>query len=47
MESLLSRPGSYYTIPYSIMVGRRIKNLLVTGRCVSAYPAAGGGGKKH
>ena len=32
----MSEPGSYYSIPYSIMVGRRTENLLVTGRCVSA-----------
>lgn len=32
----MSEPGSYYSIPYSIMTGLRTTNLLVTGRCVSA-----------
>lgn len=32
----ISRRGSYYSLPYAIMVGQKTKNLLVTGRCVSA-----------
>ena len=32
----MSEPGTYYAIPFSIMVCREISNLLVTGRCVSA-----------
>ena len=32
----MSEPGTYYSIPYSIMVCDSISNLLVTGRCVSA-----------
>ncbi len=35
-STFMSKPGTYYSIPYSIMVGRRTENLLVTGRCVSA-----------
>ena len=35
-STFMSEPGSYYSIPYSVMVGRRMENLLVTGRCVSA-----------
>lgn len=35
-STFMSRPGSYYSIPYSIMTGCCIQNLLVTGRCVSA-----------
>ena len=32
----MSQPGTYYSIPYSIMVCPEIDNLIVTGRCVSA-----------
>ncbi len=32
----LAERGSYYSIPYEIMVCEEIANLLVTGRCVSA-----------
>lgn len=35
-STFMSEPGTYYSIPYSIMVCDKIKNLLVTGRCVSA-----------
>lgn len=35
-SQFVSRPGSYYSLPYAIMVGQKTKNLLVTGRCVSA-----------
>lgn len=35
-STFMSEPGSYYSIPYAIMTGLRTKNLLVTGRCVSA-----------
>ena len=35
-STFMSEPGSYYSIPYSIMTGLRTANLLVTGRCVSA-----------
>lgn len=35
-STFMSEPGSYYSIPYSIMLGRRMENLIVTGRCVSA-----------
>lgn len=34
-STFMSEPGTYYSIPYSIMVCGKIKNLLVTGRCVS------------
>ncbi len=30
------RPGSYYSIPYRILVNNEIENLITTGRCVSA-----------
>ena len=36
LSTFMSRPGSYYSIPYSIMVCFEIDNLIVTGRCVSA-----------
>lgn len=36
LSTFMSRPGSYYSIPYSIMVCSEIDNLIVTGRCVSA-----------
>ncbi len=35
-SSFISTPGTYYNIPYEVMVCDEIKNLLVTGRCVSA-----------
>lgn len=35
-STFMSEPGTYYSIPYSIMVCRKTENLLVTGRCVSA-----------
>lgn len=35
-SSFMSDPNTYYTIPYEIMICKEIKNLLVTGRCVSA-----------
>ena len=35
-STFMSEPGSYYSIPYSVMTGCRTENLLVTGRCVSA-----------
>ncbi|HHU78337.1 MAG TPA: FAD-dependent oxidoreductase [Clostridiales bacterium] len=30
------KPGSWYSIPYRCVITREIKNLLVTGRCLSA-----------
>lgn len=35
-STFVSRKGTYYSIPYSIMVCPQINNLIVTGRCVSA-----------
>ena len=35
-SSFISEPGTYYSIPYEVMVCDEIKNLIVTGRCVSA-----------
>lgn len=35
-SSFASTPGTYYSIPYEVMVCEEIENLLVTGRCVSA-----------
>ncbi len=35
-SSFMSEPGTYYSIPYEIMVCDSVDNLLVTGRCVSA-----------
>lgn len=35
-SSFISTPGTYYSIPYEVMVCEEITNLLVTGRCVSA-----------
>ena len=35
-STFMSEPGTYYSIPYSIMVCPEIDNLIVTGRCVSA-----------
>ncbi|MDO5399538.1 MAG: FAD-dependent oxidoreductase [Eubacteriales bacterium] len=35
-STFMSTPGSYYAIPYSIMVCNEVDNLIVTGRCVSA-----------
>ncbi len=35
-SSFSSEPGTYYSIPYEVMVCEEITNLLVTGRCVSA-----------
>lgn len=32
----ISKPGTYYSIPYEIMTCNEVSNLLVTGRCVSA-----------
>jgi len=34
-STFMSEPGTYYAIPYSIMVCPQIDNLIVTGRCVS------------
>ena len=34
-STFMSEPGTYYSIPYSIMVCGQIDNLIVTGRCVS------------
>lgn len=36
VSSFVSTPGTYYSIPYEVMVCEEISNLLVTGRCVSA-----------
>ncbi len=33
-------PGEYYEIPYRCMVPKKVKNLLVAGRCISATFAA-------
>ncbi len=30
------KPGTYYSIPYRIMVNNQVDNLITTGRCVSA-----------
>jgi hypothetical protein len=35
-SSFISKAGTYYNLPYEVMVCEEIKNLLVTGRCVSA-----------
>lgn len=35
-SSFISEPGTYYNIPYEVMVSQEISNLLVTGRCISA-----------
>lgn len=35
-STFMSEPGTYYSIPYAIMVCPEIDNLIVTGRCVSA-----------
>lgn len=35
-STFLSERGSYYSIPYEVMICGELKNLLVTGRCVSA-----------
>lgn len=35
-SSFASTPGTYYSIPYEVMVCDEVSNLLVTGRCVSA-----------
>lgn len=35
-SSFVSKPGTYYSIPYEVMVCNEVSNLLVTGRCVSA-----------
>lgn len=35
-SSFVSEPGTYYSIPYEVMVSNEISNLLVTGRCISA-----------
>lgn len=32
----LNEPGTYYAIPYDVMVCDQVSNLLVTGRCASA-----------
>ena len=42
-SSFVSEPGTYYNIPYEVMVCKEVSNLLVTGRCVSARttPTAG------
>lgn len=34
-STFMSQPGTYYSIPYSVMVCEELKNLLVTGRCIS------------
>jgi hypothetical protein len=36
VSSFTSIPGTYYSIPYEVMVCNEVSNLLVTGRCVSA-----------
>lgn len=35
-SSFVSEHGTYYSIPYEVMVCKEVSNLLVTGRCVSA-----------
>lgn len=35
-STFLKKRGSYYSVPYEIMVCEEFENLLVTGRCVSA-----------
>ena len=35
-STFMSEPGTYYSIPYEIMVCEEVENLIVTGRCVSA-----------
>ena len=35
-STFMTRKGTYYSIPYSIMVCPQLDNLIVTGRCVSA-----------
>ena len=35
-STFISTPGTYYSIPYEVMVCDEVSNLLVTGRCVSA-----------
>ncbi len=32
--------GEYYTIPYRAFVPKNIKNMLISGRCISAYQSA-------
>ena len=35
-STFMTRKGTYYSIPYSIMICPQLDNLIVTGRCVSA-----------
>lgn len=35
-SSFMSEPGTYYSIPYGVLYCPEIRNLLVTGRCISA-----------
>lgn len=35
-STFISEPGTYYSIPYEIMVCPEVENLVVAGRCVSA-----------
>lgn len=35
-SAFVSEPGTFYSIPYEVMVCNEISNLLVTGRCISA-----------
>lgn len=34
-STFMSKPGDYYSIPYTVMTCAQLKNLLVTGRCIS------------
>lgn len=34
-STFMSEPGTYYSIPYSVMTCEALSNLLVTGRCIS------------
>jgi hypothetical protein len=35
-SSFVSEPGTYYSIPYEVMLCDEVSNLIVTGRCISA-----------
>ena len=35
-ENIFLKPGTYYNIPYRCLIPKKIKNLLVAGRCISA-----------